>query len=88
MKKDHRIVEIHIANIETNFGKLVGRNSKSENYGYNQREWLVQLKTDSGLCGVTNARPAMNRGTLTQLRAILIQLIGCSVFEFYRLSRG
>ncbi len=86
MKEDHRIVEIHIANIETNFGKLVGRNSKSENYGYNQREWLVQLKTDSGLCGVTNARPAMNRGTLTQLCSILIQLIGRSVFEFYKLS--
>jgi D-galactarolactone cycloisomerase len=88
MKASHRIVEIRIANIETDFGKLVGRNSRSRNYGYNQREWLAQFKTNSGLTGVTNARPSMNRGTLAQLHGVLGQLLGRDVFEFYRVKDG
>ena len=88
MKETHRIVEIHTANIETDFGKLVGRNSRSRNYGYNQREWLAQFKTDSGLTGLTNVRPAMNRGTLAQLQEVLAQLLGRDIFEFYRVDGG
>jgi L-alanine-DL-glutamate epimerase-like enolase superfamily enzyme len=86
MNERHRIVEIRTANVETSFGRVVGRNSKSENYGFNQREWLVQVKTDNGLTGVTNARPAMNVGTLEQLQAILGHLLGRDVFEFYKVS--
>ena len=86
MNETHRIVEIRTANVETSFGRVVGRNSKSENYGFNQREWLVQVKTDSGLTGVTNARPAMNTGTLEQLQATLGHLLGRDVFEFYRVN--
>ncbi len=91
MPEKHTINEILITPVETHFGapdegRIVGRNSKSENYGHNQREWLVQVKTDSGLTGITNARPAMNRGTLSQLYSLLSQLIGADVFDFYRVS--
>ncbi len=91
MPDKHKIEEILITPVETYFGapgdgRVVGRNSMSENYGYNQREWLLQVKTDSGLTGVSNARPHMNRGSLLQLYALLSQLIGRDVFEFYRLS--
>ena len=93
MPEKHTITEIAIAPVETYFGspgdgRIVGRNSKSENYGLNQREWLVQVRTDSGLRGVTNARPAMNRGSLERLHSILGQLVGRDVFEFYRLRDG
>ena len=91
MPEKHKISSIHIAPVETYFGapgagRIVGRNSKSENYGYNQREWLMQVKTDSGLTGVTNARPFMNRGKLADLHSLLGQLIGRDVFEFYQLT--
>ena len=63
----HTIKEIRVTPIETYFGSpgsgcIVGRNSKMENYGINQREWLLQVTTDSGLTGLSNARPAMNAG--------------------------
>ncbi len=88
MPHEHRISEIRIAPVETTFGRIVGRNSKSENYGLNQREWLVQVTTASGLTGVTNARPAMNRSPLAALHESLKLLMGREVFEFYRLSNG
>ena len=88
MQEKHRIVEMRLANLETSFGRVVGRNAKSENYGFNQREWLLQVTTDSGLTGITNARPAMNRGSVEQLAATLRDLLGRDVFEFYRLEGG
>lgn len=94
MPEKHIIKDIRITPVETYFGapgkgRIVGRNSKMvENYGYNQREWLVQATTDSGLTGVTNARPFMNRGKLVDLHDTLKQLIGRDVFEFYRVSEG
>lgn len=93
MPDKHIIKEIHIAPVETYFGapgdgRIVGRNAKSENYGHNQREWLVQVKTDSGLTGVTNARPHMNRSSISKLYSLLSQLIGRDIFEFYRVSGG
>ncbi len=93
MPDQHKIQSVHIAPIETYFGapgkgRIVGRNSKSENYGYNQREWLLQIKTDSGLTGVTNARPFMNRGKLADLHSLLGQLIGRDIFEFYQVTGG
>lgn len=93
MPDKHIITEILITPVETYFGspgigRTVGRNAKSEDYGHNQREWLVQVKTDSGLTGVTNARPAMNHGTISQLYICLEQLISRDVFEFYTLSGG
>lgn len=93
MPDKHIINEILITPVETHFGapgdgRIVGRNAKGENYGHNQREWLVQMKTDSGLTGVTNARPHMNRGSISQLHGLLGQLIGRDVFEFYRVSSG
>jgi len=84
----HRIVKIQIAAVETTFGRMVGRNSKGENYGINQREWLVQATTDSGLMGLTNARPAMNSGSVQRLAGILGELLGRDLFEFHRLSGG
>jgi hypothetical protein len=48
-------------------GRIVGRNAKSENYGHNQREWLLQIMTDSGLRGLSNARPGMNGGGIVDL---------------------
>ena len=93
MPDKHTITHIQIAPVETYFGapgksRIVGRNSKSENYGLNQREWLVQVHTDSGLRGLTNARPAMNRGSMRQLHDRMKQLVGRDVFEFYSLSGG
>ncbi len=93
MPEKHTITQITVTPVETYFGapgegRVVGRNSKSENYGHNQREWLVQITTDSGLTGVTNARPAINRGSLTQLHGLLGQLIGRDIFEFYRVNGG
>ena len=38
------ITEIRVAPVETTFGRQVGRNSKGDIYGYNQREWLTQVK--------------------------------------------
>ena len=89
----HIIKEIRISPVETYFGapgsgRIVGPNAKGVNYGCNQREWLVQVTTNSGITGVTNARPAMNRGSLTDLYAKLKLLLGRDVFEFYRVSRG
>ena len=88
MREKHRIVEMRLANIETDFGKLVGPNARRENYGYNQREWLLQVTTDSGLTGVTNARPAMSAGSVLDLTTVLTELLGRNVFEFYRVRGG
>lgn len=93
MPEKHEITHISVTPVETYFGapgegRIVGRNAKSENYGYNQREWLVQISTNSGLKGVTNARPAMNRGSLEQLHATLRHLLGRDVFDFYNVSEG
>ena len=88
MPSTHRIVEIRVTPVESAFGRVVGRNSKGENYGYNQREWLMQVITDSGLTGVTNARPFMNRSSVSDLYGSLQQLIGRDVFEFHTLSGG
>ena len=93
MPEKHSIRDIRIVPVETYFGapgegRIVGRNSKGENYGHNQREWLVQISTDSGLTGVTNARPAMNRGKLADLHETLRLLLGRDVFEFYRVAGG
>lgn len=82
----HRIARIQIAPVETTFGRMVGRNSKSENYGINQREWLVQATTDSGVTGITNARPAMNTGSVVRLAGVLRELLGRDLFEFHRVS--
>ena len=49
---------------------------------------LLQVTTDSGLTGVTNARPAMNRDKLTALYATLQLLLDRDVFEFYHVSGG
>ena len=89
----HIIKRISITPVETYFGapgegRIVGRNSQSENYGHNQREWLVQVTTDSGLTGVTNARPFMNRSSVLALTDLLGQLLGKDIFEFYRVSGG
>ena len=88
MREKHRIAEMRLANIETDFGKLVGPNARRENYGYNQREWLLQVTTDSGLTGVTNARPAMSAGSVLDLTTVLTELLGRDVFEFYRVQGG
>ena len=68
MASPHRIAEIHVAPVESAFGRTVGRNSKGDVYGHNQREWLMQVITDSGLIGVTNARPFMNRHSVACCR--------------------
>ena len=49
---NHIINDIRVTPVETYFGspgdgRIVGRNSKMENYGINQREWLLQVTTDS-----------------------------------------
>ena len=80
------ITEIRVAPIETAFGRQVGRNSKGDIYGYNQREWLTQIKTDSGLLGITNARPFMNKTSILALKATLQQLIGKDIFEIHTMS--
>ena len=86
MPDPHRITEIRVAPVESAFGRQVGRNSRMEPYGYNQREWLTQFKTDSGLIGITNARPFMNRSSLLRLKNALQPLIGRDIFEFHTLS--
>ena len=86
MPSPHNITEIRVTPIESAFGRVVGRNSKAENYGYNQREWLTQVVTDSGLTGITNARPFMNQSSLRDLHDTLQQLIGRDAFEFHTMS--
>jgi len=80
------ITEIRVAPIESSFGRQVGRNSKGDLYGYNQREWLTQIKTDSGLIGITNARPFMNKSSMLALKTTLQQLIGRDIFEIHIMS--
>lgn len=89
----HIINKITITPVETYFGspdkgRIVGRNSKSENYGYNQREWLLQVFTDSGLVGLSNARPAMNRGGILELYDDFQDLIGQKLSSFFGVSGG
>jgi L-alanine-DL-glutamate epimerase-like enolase superfamily enzyme len=89
----HIINKITITPIEGYFGapgkgRIVGRNSKSENYGYNQREWLLQVFTDSGLVGLSNARPAMNRGGILELYNDFQELIGQKLSGFFTVSNG
>ena len=55
MRERHRINEIRAVEIETTYGRFVGARSSGQPYGLYQQEWLVQIKTDSGLTGVTNA---------------------------------
>ena len=90
---EHVIKEISITPVETYFGapkerRIVGRNSKSENYGGNQREWLLLIKTDSGLSGLSNARPAMNRISLAELHDDLSDLLGKKLSEFFVVAGG
>jgi L-alanine-DL-glutamate epimerase-like enolase superfamily enzyme len=87
----HTINKISITPVETFFGspgngRIVGRNSKSENYGYNQREWLLQVFTDSGLVGLSNARPAMNSGRMDDVYNDFQDLIGKKLSEFFSVS--
>ena len=89
----HVIKEIRVTPVETYFGspgagRIVGRNAKMENYGINQREWLLQLTTDSGLTGLSNARPAMNRGSLSTLHDVLKDLVGRKLSDFFTVSGG
>ena len=89
----HVISKITITPVETYFGapgkgRIVGRNSKSENYGHNQREWLLQVFTDSGLKGISNARPAMNRGRLIDVYNDFQDLIGQKLSSFFTVSGG
>ena len=88
MSERHRIVAIHAVEIETTYGRFVGARSGGQPYGLYQQEWLVQLKTDSGLTGVTNARPAIHGGSPEELQALLSKLLGRDVFDFYRVSGG
>lgn len=89
MSKDHRINEIHIAKIEGTFGRIVGARSNSPAYGLYHYEWLVQVKTDSGLVGVTNAASAIRKGkSLEQIEILLSNLIGRDIFEFYHINYG
>jgi len=80
------ITEIRVAPVETAFGRQVGRNSKGDPYGYNQREWLTQVKTASGLIGITNARPFMNRSSILALTETLKPLIGRDIFEIHTMN--
>jgi L-rhamnonate dehydratase len=89
----HVIKEIRITPVENYFGspgkgRIVGRNAKSENYGINQREWLLQITTDSGLTGLSNARPAMNRGSMEDIYNDFQDLIGRNLSEFFSVSGG
>lgn len=89
----HIINKITITPVETYFGspgngRIVGRNSKGENYGYNQREWLLQVFTDSGLVGLSNARQAMNRGGIEELYNDFQDLIGQPLSGFFDVSGG
>jgi D-galactarolactone cycloisomerase len=89
----HVINKITITPVETYFGspgkgRIVGRNAKMENYGINQREWLLQVSTDSGLTGLSNARPAMNRGGIGDLYNDFQDLIGQKLSGFFTVSGG
>ena len=89
----HVINKITITPIETYFGapgkgRIVGRNAKMENYGHNQREWLLQVFTDSGLGGLSNARPAMNRGGILGIYNDFQDLIGKKLSDFFSVSGG
>ena len=89
----HIINRITITPVEGYFGspgkgRIVGRNSKSENYGYNQREWLLQVFTDSGLVGLSNARPAMNRAGIQDIYNDFQDLIGQKLSDFFTVSGG
>jgi galactonate dehydratase len=46
----------------------------------------MQVITDSGLTGVTNARPFMNRHSVSLLQTHLQPLIGRDIFEFHTSS--
>jgi L-alanine-DL-glutamate epimerase-like enolase superfamily enzyme len=89
----HTIKEIRVTPVETYFGspgngRIVGRNSKMENYGINQREWLLQVTTESGLTGLSNARPALNKEPLAALHGVLKELIGQDLSNFFAVSGG
>lgn len=89
----HIITEIRITPVETYFGspgkgRIVGRNSKMENYGGNQREWLLQVTTNSGLTGLSNARPAMNKISVAELYDDLKDLIGQKLSGFFSIEGG
>ena len=89
----HIINKITITPVEGYFGspgkgRIVGRNAKMENYGYNQREWLLQVFTDSGLVGLSNARPAMNRAGIQDIYNDFQDLIGQKLSGFFSVSGG
>jgi L-alanine-DL-glutamate epimerase-like enolase superfamily enzyme len=89
----HVINKITITPVENYFGspgkgRIVGRNAKMENYGINQREWLLQVSTDSGLTGLSNARPAMNKGSMEGLVNDFQDLIGQKLSGFFNVSGG
>ena len=89
----HVINKVTITPVETYFGspskgRIVGRNAKSENYGHNQREWLLQITTDSGLTGLSNARPGMNVGGIMELYNDFHDLIGQPLSGFFTVSAG
>ncbi len=89
----HVINKVTITPVETYFGspskgRIVGRNAKSENYGHNQREWLLQITTDSGLTGLSNARPGMNVGGIIELYNDFHDLIGQPLSGFFTVSSG
>ena len=91
--ESHVINNITVTPVETYFGapglgRIVGRNSKGENYGHNQREWLLQVTTDSGLTGLSNARPAMNSGGMVKLYNDFSDLIGQPLSVFFNVSGG
>ncbi len=89
----HVINKITITPVESYFGspgkgRIVGRNAKMENYGINQREWLLQVSTDSGLTGLSNARPAMNKGSMEGLVNDFQDLIGQKLSGLFNVSGG
>ena len=89
----HVINKVTITPVETYFGspgkgRIVGWNAKSENYGHNQREWLLQITTDSGLTGLSNARPGMNVGGIIELYNDFHDLIGQPLSGFFTVSAG
>ena len=90
---NHVINKMTVTPVETYFGspgkgRIVGRNAKSENYGHNQREWLLQVTTDSGLTGLSNARPGMNAGGIVDLYNDFQDLIGQPLSAFFTVSDG
>ena len=89
----HVISKVTVTPVETYFGspgkgRIVGRNAKSENYGHNQREWLLQVTTNSGLTGLSNARPGMNAGGIVDLYNDFQDLIGQPLSTFFTVSDG